>query len=120
MDTVHGDDITIGGERSAVECLVKMMARRYEIKKQVIGDDAHLEKSGRIIKWERGGITSEADRRHVREMLNWFWGASGKLVKERFSLLVVDVSSSCRAFMSFVSCVVGEAGSRFRPNIFTT
>ena len=44
--TVHGDDITIGGERSAVELLVKMMSRKYEIKKQVTGEGADLEKIG--------------------------------------------------------------------------
>ena len=47
--TVHGDDITIGGERSAVELLVKMMSRKYEIKKQVTGEDPDLVKSGRIL-----------------------------------------------------------------------
>ena len=31
--TVHGDDITIGGERSAVEFLIKMISKRYEIRK---------------------------------------------------------------------------------------
>ena len=41
--TVHRDAITIGGERLAVvECLVKMIARKYEIKKQVAGGDADL------------------------------------------------------------------------------
>ena len=35
--TVHGDDITIGGERSAVEFLIKMISTKYELKKQVIG-----------------------------------------------------------------------------------
>ena len=59
--TVHGDDITIGGERSAVEFLIKVISRTYEIKKQVIGEDADLEKSGRIlhrvVKLRRGGIT---------------------------------------------------------------
>ena len=30
--TVHGDDITIGGERSAVELFTNMMSRKYEIK----------------------------------------------------------------------------------------
>ena len=45
--TVHGDDITIGGERSAVEFLVKMISRKHEIKKQVIGEDPDLEKSGK-------------------------------------------------------------------------
>ena len=34
--TVHGDDITIGGERSAVELLIrKKISRKYEIKKQM-------------------------------------------------------------------------------------
>ena len=73
MATVHGDDITIGGERSSVEFLIKMISRKYEIKKQVIGEDPELEKSGRIwnrvIEWNDDGITIEADQRHVREIL---------------------------------------------------
>ena len=36
--TVHGDDITIGGQRSAVESLIKMISKKYEIKKQVLGE----------------------------------------------------------------------------------
>ena len=63
-----------GGERKAVECLVKMTARKCEMHKQVVGeDDGCLEKRGRILnrvmKWKRGGITIEADQRHVREIL---------------------------------------------------
>ena len=65
--TVHGDDITIGGQRSAVESLVRMISAQYEIKKLVLGGDPDLEKSGRIlnrvIEWERDGITIEADQR---------------------------------------------------------
>ena len=68
---VHGVDITNGGERSALEYLIQKISRKYEIKKQVIGDDADLEWSGRIlnrvIEWGRDGITIEADQRHVRE-----------------------------------------------------
>ena len=68
-----GDDITIGGERSAVEFLIKMISRKYEIKKQGIGEDPNLEKSGRklnrFIDWIRDGITIEANQRHVREIL---------------------------------------------------
>ena len=71
--TVHRDDITIGGERSAVEFLIKMISRKYEIRKQVIGEDPDLEKSGRklnrVIEWNRDGITIEADQKHVREIL---------------------------------------------------
>ena len=47
--TVRGDDITIGGERSAVELLIKMISRTHEIKNQVMGEDANLEKIGRIL-----------------------------------------------------------------------
>ena len=47
--TVHGDDITIGGERSVVELLINMTSRKYEIKKQAIGEDPDLEKSARIL-----------------------------------------------------------------------
>ena len=71
--TVHGDDITIGGERSAVEFFTRMIPKKYEIKKQVIGENPDLENSGRIltcvIEWNRDGITIEADQRHVREIL---------------------------------------------------
>ena len=71
--TVHGDDITVGGERSAVELPTKMISRKYEIKKQVLGEDPDLEKSGRIlsrvIEWNCDGIAIEADMRHVREIL---------------------------------------------------
>ena len=66
--SVHGDDITIGGERSAVEFLIKMISSTYEIKEQVTGEDADPEKSGRIlnrvIKWRRGGITIDMPGRY--------------------------------------------------------
>ena len=71
--TVLGDGITVDGERQAVEFLIKMTSRKDEIKKQVIGEDPNLEKSGRklnrFIDWIRDGITIEADQRHVREIL---------------------------------------------------
>ena len=46
---VHGDDITIGGERSVVKFLIKMISRKYEIQKQKIAEDPALEKSGKIL-----------------------------------------------------------------------
>ena len=67
------DDITIGGERSAVEFLIKMTPRKYEIKKQVIGKNPDREKSGRklnrVIEWNRDRITIKADQRLVRKIL---------------------------------------------------
>ena len=71
--TVHGDDITIGGQRTAAEFLIKIISKKYEIKKQVLGGDPEFEMSGRIlhrvIEWDRDGITIEADQRHVREIM---------------------------------------------------
>ena len=71
--TVHGDEVTVGGARSAVEFVIRMRSKRYEIKKQVIREDPDLEKSGRILNrvigWNRDGITIKADQRHVREIL---------------------------------------------------
>ena len=70
MATVQGDDITIGGQRTA---LTKMISQMYEIRKQAIGRDPDLEKSGRtlkrVVEWDRDGITIEADQRHVRELM---------------------------------------------------
>ena len=38
MATVHGDDITLGGQRTAEEFLIKMISKKYEIRKQVLGE----------------------------------------------------------------------------------
>ena len=74
VTTVHGDDITICGERSVVEIPQQNYIKEtIKIKKQVIGEDPDLEKSGRILNrfvdWDRDGITIEADQRDVRETL---------------------------------------------------
>ena len=60
MATVHGDDITLGGQLTAEEFLIKMISKKYDIRKQVLGRDPDLEKSGRIlnrvIEWDRDRI----------------------------------------------------------------
>ena len=49
-----------------------MLSKKYEIKKQVVGEDPDLEKSGRllnrVVEWNRDGITIGADQRHVKEI----------------------------------------------------
>ena len=47
--TAHGDDITIGGERSAVEFFVRLISNKYEKEKQVTGEDPDFEKGGRTL-----------------------------------------------------------------------
>ena len=59
--TVHGDDTTIGGERSAVEILIRKISKKCEIEKQVIGEDADLEKSERL--FNRVTVTASQLRR---------------------------------------------------------
>ena len=70
--TVHGDDITIDGERSAVEFIIKMISRMFETKKQVIGEEPDFEKSGRIlnrvIEWDRDHDRGRSEARQ-REIL---------------------------------------------------
>ena len=72
-DRARADDITLGGQRTAGEFLIKMISKKYDIRKQVLGRDPDLEKSGRIlnrvIEWDRDRITIEADQRHVREIM---------------------------------------------------
>ena len=52
------------------ESFIRMIPKNYEVKKQVIGEDPDLEKSGRIlnrvVKWNHNGTTIEADQRRVR------------------------------------------------------
>ena len=56
-----------------MELLIRKISRKYEIKKQVTGEDADLEQSGRIlnrvIEWGRDGMTIVADQRHVKDIL---------------------------------------------------
>ena len=63
--TVHGDDITLSGKRSVVEFLIKLISRKYEIKKHVIGEDADIEKSGRIL----NGVETASQSRRIRDTL---------------------------------------------------
>ena len=63
--TVHGDDITLGGKRSVVEFFSKMISRKYEIKKQVIGEDANIERSRRIL----NGVVTALQSRRITDTL---------------------------------------------------
>ena len=79
LATVLGDDITIGGERVAVEFFANRTSRTNEMKEQVRGEDPHLEKNARIFEpchqvrprrhHDRGG--SETCRREIEGILTW-------------------------------------------------
>ena len=51
-----------------------MTSRNYEIKKQVIGEDADLENIGRILNRVTSGVATESRSRRIRDM-------SGRILK---------------------------------------
>ena len=110
--TVHGDDITIRGEKSAVESIVRMISKK--VRDQEAGDreDPDLEKSGRIrnrvIKWNHNGITIEADHRDVREILR-------SLELERTNQLRLHV-----AWRGWVKARERVGADRNRPKLSTS
>ena len=55
VSTLHGKDITIGGNDQQWNSSSKMMSRKYEIKKQVIGEDASCHQVGSRRYHDRGG-----------------------------------------------------------------
>ena len=70
---VVGDDVTCKASRQQAEDIVERVKEKFEVKIQMIGQDADLSKRGavlnRIIKWGRHGISIEADPRHQVEVI---------------------------------------------------
>jgi len=69
MLTVHGDDFTVTGPTSALQWFKGKMQTRYEIKTNVLGPDAGMQREiqvlNRTLGWGKSGITYEADQRHA-------------------------------------------------------
>ena len=70
---MRGDDITVEGSRENVEALTAAVEAKYEIKVQMLGQDADLLKEGKILnqslRWTDRGIWLEADLRHASEVI---------------------------------------------------
>ena len=70
---MHGDDITVKGSRAQVEKFMGEFAKVYETKTQIMGGDADLPDSVKILNrtltWTKEGILMEADPRHVEEVI---------------------------------------------------
>ena len=58
--TVHGDDFTIGGQRTAVEFLIKMISKKYEIKKRALGETQTSRRAGEYSTASLNGIVTES------------------------------------------------------------
>ena len=70
---VHGDDDTVKASREDAEWLIRKFKERYEIKTQMIGEAADLDKQlqilNRTVRWSSRGLWIEADPRHVKEVI---------------------------------------------------
>ena len=71
--SVHGDDVTVKASREDAEWLIQEFKKRYEIKTQMIGEAADLDKQlqilNRTVRWSSRGLWIEADPRHVKEVI---------------------------------------------------
>ena len=71
--SVHGDDVTVKASRENAEWLIQKFEEKYEIKTQMIGETADLNKQLQILKrtvrWSSRGLWIEADQRHVKEVV---------------------------------------------------
>ena len=62
---IKGEDITIGGQRSAVESLIKMISKKYEMKKQVLGGECSTASLNGIVT----ASLMRQNQRHVKEIM---------------------------------------------------
>ena len=71
--SVHGDDVTVKALREDAEWLIRKFKERNEIKTQMIGEAADLDKQlqilNRTVRWSSRGLWIEADPRHVQEVI---------------------------------------------------
>ena len=71
--SVHGDDVTVTASREDADWLIRKFKERYEIKTQMIGEAADLDKQlqilNRTVRWSSRGLWIEADPRHAREAI---------------------------------------------------
>ena len=64
MPVRDGDDITIGGQRTAVEFLIKMTPKKYEIRKQVLGQTSRRAAEYSTVSLD--GIATASQLRQIR------------------------------------------------------
>ena len=69
MATVHGDDITIGGQRTAVEFLIKTKSKKYQVRKQNTQGETQTSRSaGEYSTVSLNGIATASQLRQIRGM----------------------------------------------------
>jgi hypothetical protein len=71
---VHGDDFVVTGPPAGLEFVKKILSKKYPVKVRAVlgpeaGDDKEATILNRIVRWEDGEISFEADPKHVKRML---------------------------------------------------
>jgi len=71
---VHGDDFVVTGPPSGLEFVKKTLGKKYPVKVRAVlgpetGDDKEATILNRIVRWEHGEVSFEADPKHVKKML---------------------------------------------------
>ena len=71
--SVRGDDVNVKASREDAEWLIRKFKERYEIKTQMVGEAADLDKQlqilSRTVRWNSRGLWIDADPRHVKEVI---------------------------------------------------
>ena len=72
--TVHGDDFTSTGREADLRWLDRELRREFEMKTEFLGPDVRRHKQqlrvlNRVLTWENGAITYEADQRHAEILI---------------------------------------------------
>ena len=71
--SVRGDNVTVEASREDAERLIRKFKERYQIKTQMIGEAADLDKQlqalNRTVRWSSRGLWIGADPRHVKEVI---------------------------------------------------
>ena len=76
---VHGDDLILSGQPEELEWIRKEFTKRFEIRVQVLSDgNGEIKILNRIIRKNFGGITIEADPRHVEAIIEQLGLAGAK------------------------------------------
>ena len=116
--SVHGDDVTVKASREDAGWLIRKFKERYEIKTQMIGEAADLDKQlqilNRTVRWSSRGLWMEADPRHVKEVIRALGleGASPVStpgVAAKGETRVEDNEDSTEPELGHVPCGRGEA-----------
>ena len=71
--SVHGDGVTVKASREDAGWLIQKFKEKFEIKTQMIGEAAGLNKQiqilDRTVRWSSRGLWIEADLRHVKQVI---------------------------------------------------